>query len=72
MRIFLIILLCTACTPNTKMNIAKAKFLCKDYGGLYKFESFNANPVICIDGTKFSISRLDKTIITDSNYYPRN
>ena len=54
------------------MNVAKANYLCKDSGGLYRFYPFGQYLVQCKDGTKFDISTLEGTIILNHEYLPKS
>lgn len=59
----------SACTPNSTMNVNKAKYLCRDDGGLHIIKPFSEYPVICRNGQKFSVHQIDQTVIEDSQYY---
>ena len=65
-----LVLVCSACTVPTKINKAKAEFLCKDSGGLYSIHTQREYPVKCKDGTVFNKQELKSTIITDTEYLP--
>lgn len=60
-----------ACTPPTKLNMAKGEFLCKDNGGLYHMLPLSEYPIMCRDGTKYGVKSLETTIISDHNYLPK-
>ncbi len=64
--------LATGCTPVTKMNIAKAEYLCKDDGGLYHFDGFSEYPVECANGVMFARDTLLVTIIQDERFLPKS
>ncbi len=64
--------LATGCTPATKLNIAKAEYLCKDYGGLYAFKRLENNPVKCANGVMFSRNTLTAAIIHDERFLPKS
>ena len=66
-----ILLLLSGCTPATKMNVAKSEYLCKDHGGGYAIYQFSEYPIVCRDGTRFSVKQLDSVIITDHDYLPK-
>jgi len=61
--ILAVLLLITGCTPASDMNLAKAQWLCKDDGYLYKFRGEYSNPVICRSGRKFSNHDLKAVIM---------
>lgn len=65
------LLLLSGCTQPTKLNKAKSGFLCKDNGGLYSIRISSEYPIVCKDGTKFSVKQLEAVIITDHNYLPK-
>ncbi len=64
--------LATGCTPATKLNIAKAEYLCKDDGGLYLFDDFSGYPVKCANGVMFARDTLLVTIIQDERFLPKS
>ncbi len=64
--------LATGCTPATKLNIAKAEYLCKDDGGLYAFKRLENNPVQCANGVMFSRKALAAAIIKDERFLPKS
>ena len=71
-HLFLLFLLLSlsGCLRNTEMNIAKANYLCKENGGLYNFYTADVKPVVCNDGTNFTVEQLVSTIIKDPKFYP--
>ncbi len=64
--------LATGCTPATKLNRAKAEYLCKDDGGLYSFDDFSEYPVKCANGVMFSRDTLAAAIIQDERFLPKS
>ncbi|AGM46860.1 hypothetical protein AD45P2_00205 [Alteromonas phage vB_AmaP_AD45-P2] len=62
--------LLAACTPRTGLNKAKGEYLCRNNGGIYFFYSFSEYPVVCNDGTAFTIKQLETIIIKDPEYLP--
>ena len=58
------------CMPFNSMNKAKSAFLCKDNGGWHRFNGSSEYPVLCADGTKYSVKDLESVVITDPDYYP--
>lgn len=71
MKKLLLILVVFMSGCYSSLDTAKAKYLCRNNGGLYELEILGSKRILCNDGTEFSSEKLRSTIIEDDEYLPK-